>query len=172
MSLLIKNTLTGKKEKFTPLKGNKVGMYIRGPTVYDYGHLGHGRSAVAFDVIRKYLIYKGYEVTYVSNYTDIDDKMIKRANEERIRVSQLADRIIHEYEKDYRKLRIDPPDIQPKATEYITEMVKLVQKLIEKSFAYELEDGIYFEIEKFKEYGKLSHQKTSRITSRFADRKR
>ena len=163
MTLVIKNTLTGKTEEFKPLNGNKVGLYICGPTVYDNGHLGHGRSAAAFDIIRKYLIYKGYDVTYVSNYTDIDDKMINRANEEKITVKELADRIIPEYEEDYGRLRIDKPDIQPKATEYIPQMVALVETLVEKGFAYELDDGVYFEIEKFPDYGKLSHQKQEEL---------
>ncbi len=163
MTLIVKNTLTGKIEEFKPLNGNKIGIYVCGPTVYDNGHLGHGRSAVAFDIIRKYLTYKGYNVTYVSNYTDIDDKMIKRANEEGITVKELAERIIPEYEKDYARLRIDKPDVQPKATEYIDQMIKLVETLVEKDFAYELDDGVYFEIEKFPDYGKLSHQKREEL---------
>ncbi|HAU39627.1 MAG: cysteinyl-tRNA synthetase, cysteinyl-tRNA synthetase [Candidatus Peregrinibacteria bacterium GW2011_GWF2_43_17] len=154
----VKNTLSGKKEEFQPIKDKKVGIYVCGPTVYDFGHLGHGRSAIAFDVIRKYLIYKGYDVTYVSNYTDIDDKMIKRANQEGITVSELADKIIPEYQKDYAALKIAKPDKQPKATEYIEQMIALIKKLVEKGYAYELADGVYFEVAKFAEYGKLSHQ--------------
>jgi len=163
MTLFIKNTLTGKLEQFKPINGNNVGIYVCGPTVYDNGHLGHGRSATAFDVIRKYLTYKGFNVKYVSNYTDIDDKMINRANEEGISVQELAARIIPEYEADYAKLRIEKPDFQPKATEYIDQMIKLVEKLSKDGYAYELDDGVYFEIEKYKEYGKLSHQKQDEL---------
>lgn len=163
MTLFIKNTLTGKLEQFKPINGNNVGIYVCGPTVYDNGHLGHGRSATAFDVIRKYLTYKGFNVKYVSNYTDIDDKMINRANEEGISVQELAERIIPEYEADYAKLRIEKPDFQPKATEYIDQMIKLIEQLAKDGYAYELDDGVYFEIEKYKEYGKLSHQKQDEL---------
>ncbi len=163
MTLFVKNTLSGKLEEFQPVNGNKVGLYICGPTVYDNGHLGHGRSAVAFDIIRKYLQYKKYDVTYVSNYTDIDDKMINRANEEGITVAELAEKVIPSYQEDYGRLNITPPDIQPKATEYIEQVVSLVETLVEKGYAYELEDGVYFEVEKFKEYGKLSHQKREEL---------
>lgn len=159
----VKNTLSGKKEEFRPIKGKKVSIYVCGPTVYDFGHLGHGRSAIAFDIIRKYLIYKGYDVTYVSNYTDIDDKMIKRANEEGITIKELADKIIPEYQKDYAALKITKPDKQPKATEYIEQIISLIRKLIEKGYAYELPDGVYFEVEKFAEYGKLSHQNINEL---------
>lgn len=159
----VKNTLSGKKEEFRPIKGKKVSIYVCGPTVYDFGHLGHGRSAIAFDIIRKYLIYKGYDVTYVSNYTDIDDKMIKRANEEGITIKELADKIIPEYQKDYAALKITKPDKQPKATEYIEQIISLIKKLIEKGYAYELPDGVYFEVEKFAEYGKLSHQNINEL---------
>ena len=158
MTLKVKNTLTGKKEEFKPLNGKKVGMYVCGPTVYDFAHLGHGRSAMVFDIIRKYLKYKGYEVTFVSNYTDVDDKMITRANKEGITIQQLAEKIIPEYRADYGQLKIDKPDHQPKATEYIPQMIKLIEKLIEKEYAYELDDGVYFEVEKFPSYGKLSGQ--------------
>lgn len=163
MNLIVKNTLTGKKEVFKPLNGNKVGVYVCGPTVYDSGHLGHGRSAVAFDVIQKYLRYKGFDVTYVSNYTDVEDKIINRANEEGITPEELIEQVIPEYERDYGKLRIAKPDHQPKATEYIGQMIELVQKLMDKEYAYELDDGIYFEIEKFSEYGKLSGQKQDEL---------
>lgn len=138
-------------------------MYVCGPTVYDVGHLGHARAAVSFDVIRRYLKYKGYEVTFVSNITDVDDKMIKRAAEEKITEEQLAAKIIPEYEKDYGALSVLPPDIQPRATQYIGKMIKLVEKLMEKGVAYATEDGVYFEVSKFKEYGKLSHQKLDEL---------
>lgn len=138
-------------------------MYCCGPTVYDLAHLGHGRSAVAFDIIRKYFVYRGYSVQFVSNITDIDDKMINRAAEEKISVAQLAEKIIPEYAKDYQALGVMAPDVTPRATQYIPQMITLIQKLENKSIAYPLEDGIYFDISKFPEYGKLSHQKIEEL---------
>lgn len=161
MTLQVHNTLTNRTESFQPLTEGKVRMYLCGPTVYDHGHMGHGRSAVAFDVIRRYLEYRYGEknVIFVTNYTDIDDKMIARANEEGITVKALANRIIPEYKADYAALGIKPPTRQTKATDYIHEMIEIIRKLIEKGHAYETEDGIYFEIETFPNYGKLSNQK-------------
>ncbi len=136
-------------------------MYLCGPTVYDHGHLGHGRSAVAFDVIRRTFdyFYGEKNVKFVTNYTDVDDKMINRANEEGITVAELAERIIPEYEADYAALGIKAPTILTRATEYIPQMIELVEKLIKKGFAYEVDGDVYYEIEKFTEYGKLSNQK-------------
>lgn len=153
------NTLTRKKEQFKPLKQGKVSFYLCGPTVYDSAHLGHGRSAVSFDIIRRYLIYKGFDVTFVLNYTDVDDKMIKRAEEEGISVAELSEKVIPKYVKDYGDLRIMPADHTPRATEYIKEIIDLIKQLEEKEAVYELEDGIYFDIKAFPEYGKLSNQK-------------
>ncbi|MFC1655290.1 cysteine--tRNA ligase [Patescibacteria group bacterium] len=153
------NTLTRQKEDLKPLNEGKVSFYLCGPTVYDSAHLGHGRSAVSFDIIRRYLIYKGFDVTFASNYTDVDDKMIKRAEEKGISVSDLSEEVIPKYVEDYGELKIMPPDHAPRATEYIAEIIKLIQKLEEKEAAYELEDGIYFDIKAFPEYGKLSNQK-------------
>jgi len=135
-------------------------MYLCGPTVYDLAHLGHGRSAVSFDIIRRYLEYKYGEenVTFVTNYTDIDDKMINRAAEEKITVKELADRIIPEYERDYDALSVKPSTIQTKATEYVNPMIEIVKTLEQKGYAYELDGDVYFEIEKFEKYGKLSKQ--------------
>ncbi|MBT6068302.1 cysteine--tRNA ligase [Candidatus Peregrinibacteria bacterium] len=166
------NTLTKKKEEFVPLHEGEVKMYLCGPTVYDRAHLGHGRSAVAFDLIRRYFIYKGFKVTFVSNYTDIDDKMINRAAEEGISVPELTEKIIPHYEEDYGALNILPSDISPRATEYIEEMIALVQDLLDKDIAYALEDGIYFDVSRDKDYGKLSGQRLedlkagARITER------
>lgn len=148
----------GKKVEFEPIEKGKVKMYVCGPTVYDSAHLGHGRSAVSFDVIRRYFLYKKYEVTYVSNYTDIDDKMINRAKEKGIEVSELADLVIPEYERDYGALGVMVPDVQPKATEYISEMVELIEKLDAKGYTYVLDDGVYFDVTKFPDYGKFSGQ--------------
>ncbi len=159
------NTLTAKKEPFLPLNGKKVGMYVCGPTVYDFAHLGHGRSAVSFDIIRRYLIHKGYEVTFVSNYTDIDDKMINRAEIMKITVKELADRIIPEYAKDYSLLGIQVPDVQPKATEHVEQMIDLIRILESKGAVYVLDDGVYFDISKFPDYGKLSKQDLDALKS-------
>lgn len=153
------NTLTKKKESFTPLHEGNIGMYLCGPTVYDVGHIGHARGAVSFDVIRKYLQYRGYKVKFVSNYTDVEDKIIKRAKELGISEPELVKRIIPEYEKDYGALGVLPPDVSPRATEYIPAMVKMVEELVQKGFAYATDDGIYFEVKKFRNYGKLSGQK-------------
>lgn len=147
-----------KKIEFKPLVEGKIGIYVCGPTVYDVGHLGHGRSAVAFDVIRRYLEYRGYKVKFVSNYTDVDDKMINRAKEKGISVPELADKIIPEYEEDYGALGVKVPDIQPKATENIEEMIDLIRKLEDAGYTYVLDDGVYFDVEKFSDYGKFSGQ--------------
>lgn len=157
------NTLSGQKEEFKPLKEGEVTFYLCGPTVYDSAHLGHGRSATAFDVIRRYLIYKGYNVKYVSNYTDIDDKMINRANEAGISVKELSEKVIPMYERDYGMLKIMDPDVKPKATDYINHIIELIKKLDDAEAIYELEDGIYFDISKFPEYGKLSNQKLDEL---------
>jgi len=159
----IYNTLKKKKEKFIPQKKNEVTMYLCGPTVYDTAHLGHGRSAVSFDIARRYLLYKGYKVNFTTNYTDIDDKMINRANEEKIEVSKLAERIIPLYENDYSDLQIMPPDNAPCATSYISEIIDLIKEIEKKDAAYELDDGIYFDISKFPDYGKLSNQKLDEL---------
>ncbi|NIA02539.1 MAG: cysteine--tRNA ligase, partial [Nitrospirae bacterium] len=155
----IYDTKTKKKEEFRPIEDKKVGMYVCGPTVYDVAHLGHGRSAVAFDVIRKYFEYCGFDVKFVSNYTDIDDKMINRAKEEGISVSELADKIIPEYEADYGALGVAKPDLQPRATEHIEEVVGIIGKLEEGEYAYVIDgDGVYFDVSKFEKYGELSGQ--------------
>lgn len=159
------NTMSGRKEKFRPLIDGKVGMYVCGPTVYDFGHLGHGRSAVSFDVIRKYLIYKGYDVNFVTNYTDIDDKMINRAELMKISVKELAEKIIPKYEHDYGDLGVMKGDFQPNATEYVNEIVALIKKLEENGFTYAISDGIYYDVMKFEDYGKLSKQKLDDLRS-------
>lgn len=157
--------MSGEKVEFEPLDkaGKKISMYVCGPTVYDRAHLGHGRSAVCFDVIRRYFEYKSYEVKFVSNYTDIDDKMINRAAEEGISVAELAERVIPQYVEDYGKLGVKPPTVQPRATEYIDEMIALIGKLEKKDATYVLDDGVYFDITKFPRYGKLSRQKLEEL---------
>ncbi len=159
----IYNTLTKQKEEFKPLNDKEVSFYLCGPTVYDSAHLGHGRSAVAFDIIRRYLIYKGYNVQFVTNYTDIDDKMINRAKEEGLTVKELSEKVIPKYKRDYNQLKIMEPDVKPKATEYINHIIDLIKKLQEADATYKLEDGIYFDITKFPEYGKLSNQKLEEL---------
>jgi len=160
MVFLLYNTLTKKKEKFSPLKDNEVRMYVCGPTVNDIPHLGHARSQISFDIIRKYLRYLGYIVVLVSNITDIDDKIISRAKELNEDIASLTKRNMEAHIRDYKVIGVDKPDIQPRATEYINEMILLVKKLEEKGYTYIIGgDGVYFDVSKFKEYGKLSHQK-------------
>jgi len=152
------NTLTRKKEPLTPVQEGKIGLYACGPTVYDYFHIGNARVFILFDVLRRYLEYRGFDVTYVQNYTDIDDKMINRAAELGISVKDLADRFIQAYEEDAAALGIQPADYQPKATDYVPQIIKIVERLLEKGHAYEVDGDVYFHVESFPEYGKLSHQ--------------
>ena len=157
------NTLTGKKEEFVPLEKNKVRMYVCGPTVYDYCHIGHARSVISFDIIRRYLEYKGMDVLYIQNFTDIDDKMIKRANKEKISIFELADRFIKQYFQDFDALNVKRASFYPRATEHITDMIKFIEQLIERGFAYEMDGSVYFNVEKFQNYGKLSHKKLDEL---------
>lgn len=155
----IYDTKLKEKIEFKPLNDGEISMYVCGPTVYDRAHLGHGRSAVSFDVMRRYFEYKGFNVKFVSNYTDIDDKMINRANEEGVAVSALAEHVIPMYEEDYGKLKVKPPTKQPRATEYIEQIVDFVKKLDEKGVTYVIDgDGVYFDVTKFPTYGELSGQ--------------
>jgi cysteinyl-tRNA synthetase len=156
--MLIYNTLTRKKEEFVPLKEGRVTIYTCGPTVYDYFHVGNARVFITFDMIRKYLQFKGYDVTFVQNFTDIDDKMIKRANEEGVSVKELGDRFIEEYFADAAALGIQRADFHPRATSHIDEIIKLIKTLEDKGYAYEVDGDVYYATRKFKEYGKLSHQ--------------
>jgi len=164
MGLKIYNTENRKIQIFKPIREGKIRIYVCGPTVNDVPHLGHARQQIIFDVLRKYLEYEGYEVTFVSNVTDIDDKIIKKALEEGIEISQLTERNFKAHQKDYTKLGVKKPDIQPRATEYISEMVDLIKILDEKGFCYVIpEDGVYYDISKFREYGKLSGQKIENL---------
>jgi cysteinyl-tRNA synthetase len=156
--LQVYNTIKNSKEEFKPIKDNKVNIYVCGVTVYDNCHIGHARSSVVFDVIRRYLIYKGFNVQFVKNFTDIDDKIIKRSNEENIFWKDLTEKYIVEHDNDMVALNILTPDHTPKATEYINEMIELTQKLIKKGFAYESDGDVYFRVDEFKEYGKLSNR--------------
>ncbi|MCM8901527.1 cysteine--tRNA ligase [Caldicoprobacter algeriensis] len=157
------NTLTKRKEEFVPLREGEVRMYSCGPTVYDYFHIGNARPFIIFDTLRRYLEYKGYKVLFVQNFTDIDDKMIKRANEEGITVKELGDRFINEYFKDADALGIKRATFHPRATQHISDMIAMIRKLIEKGVAYEVNGNVYFDTSAFPEYGKLSGQKLEEL---------
>jgi len=154
--LYLFNTLTQKKEEFIPLKENQVNMYVCGVTVYDHAHIGHARAAVIFDVIYRYLKYRGFAVTYVRNFTDVDDKIINRANQEGVSWKMIAETYIREYTTDTHALGNESPTYEPLATEHIADMIKIITTLIEKGYAYELNGDVYFEVGKFAGYGKLS----------------
>ena len=158
MPLKIYNTLTRKKEEFIPLKKGEVGMYVCGPTVYNYIHIGNARPFIIFEVVRRFLKFKGYKVKYIQNLTDIDDKMINKAKELKITVSELAEKFIQEYFIDADLLNIEKADIHPRATEHIKEIIELVKGLEEKGYAYEIDGDVFFDVSKFKGYGKLSGQ--------------
>lgn len=154
----IYNTLTRKKEEFIPIDKDNVKMYSCGPTVYDYFHIGNARPFIIFDTMRRYLEYRGYKVTFVQNFTDIDDKMIKRANAEGITVKELGERFIKEYFEDSHALGIHEASVHPKATENIDAIIDIVKKLVDNGYAYEVNGNVYFSTKKFREYGKLSKQ--------------
>jgi cysteinyl-tRNA synthetase len=158
MTIRVFNTITRKKEEFVPVNEGKVGLYACGPTVYDYFHIGNARIFIVFDVIRRYFEYRGYRVTFVQNFTDIDDKMIKRADELGISVPELAERFITAYFEDAGALGVREADIHPKATEYIPEMVELIQELMNRGLAYETDGDVYFNVPSFAPYGELSGQ--------------
>jgi len=148
--------MTGKKEDFVPLHETKVGMYVCGVTVYDLCHIGHARSAIVFDTIYRYFRYRGYDVTFVRNFTDIDDKIIRRANEEGVDCKTIAEKYIGEFNMDMGGLGLEKPSVEPRATEHILEMIQLISSLIQKGFAYQGGGDIFFSVERFKDYGKLS----------------
>lgn len=152
------NTMTRQKEEFVPIEPGKVKMYACGPTVYNRIHIGNARPISVFDTLRRYLEYRGYDVTFVQNFTDIDDKIIKRANEEGVDSAKIAETYIAEYKIDADGLGIHPPDIAPTATGTVQEIIQLVQDLVDKGYAYAKDGDVYFRSRKFKEYGKLSHQ--------------
>ncbi len=154
----IYNSLTRKKEEFIPLNPGKVSMYVCGPTVYNYFHIGNGRTFIVFDTIRRYMEYRGYEVNFVQNFTDIDDKMINKANEENTTVKEIGDKYISEYYKDADGLNIKRATTNPRATEYINEIIEFVSGLIEKGYAYEVNGDVYFRTKKFEGYGQLIGQ--------------
>ncbi len=156
MTIKIHNTMSRKKEEFIPREEGKVSIYACGPTTYNFFHIGNARMFLVFDTIRRYFAYRGYKVTYVQNFTDIDDKIIKRAREEGMDPLVLSGKYIAEYFKDAAALNIKPADIHPKATEHITDMLEMIKTLISKGLAYEVDGDVYFEVRKFPGYGKLS----------------
>ena len=152
------NDMTMRKEEFEPIEPGKVRMYCCGPTVYNYIHVGNARPIIMFDVLRRYLEYRGYDVTFVQNFTDVDDKIIKRANEEGISSSEVAEKYIAEYWTDVKALGVREATVHPKATENIPQIIEIIETLIEKGYAYEAQGDVYYRTLKFKDYGKLSHQ--------------
>ncbi|AEH24727.1 cysteine--tRNA ligase [Pyrococcus yayanosii] len=163
MVIMVYNTLTKRKEEFKPLRKGEVRMYVCGPTVYDYPHLGHARTYIAFDVIRRYLEHRGYTVLMVMNFTDIDDKIIKRAQETGEDPKELAEKFIRVFLEDMAALKVKPADVYPRVTEHVNDIIAFIERLEEKGYAYEGSDGVYFEVSKFKEYGKLSGIKVEEL---------
>ncbi len=164
------NTLSRRKEEFVPLEPGKVKMYVCGPTVYNYIHIGNARPMIIFDTVRRYFEYKGYEVNFVSNFTDVDDKIIKKAVEEGVDADVISKRYIKECKKDMEGMNVRPATRHPLATEEIGGMLEMIQTLIEKGHAYQAEDGtVYFRVKSFKEYGKLSHKNLDELQSGFRE---
>ena len=162
------NTLSKQKEEFVPIEEGKVRMYVCGPTVYNLIHIGNARPMIVFDTVRRYMEYKGYEVNYVSNFTDVDDKIIAKANEEGVSAEEISQRYIEECKKDMAAMNVRPATVHPLATQEISGMVEMIQELIEKGYAYAAADGtVYFRVKKFKEYGKLSHKNLEDLQSGF-----
>ena len=153
------NSMTRKKDEFHPIHQGEVRIYACGPTVYNYIHIGNARPLIVFDTLRRYLEYRGYRVTFVQNFTDIDDKMIRAANEQGITVKELGEHFIAEYFKDAQALGVRPASIHPRATEHIDDIIELISSLIQKGHAYVAENGdVYYDVKSFQDYGKLSGQ--------------
>ena len=163
--MLFYNTLNKKKEEFVPIVPGKVSIYVCGPTVYDFIHIGNARPMIVFDTLRRYLEHKGYEVNYVSNFTDVDDKIIKKSIEEGISAQEVAERYIKECKQDMEHMNVRPASTHPRATQEIGGMIGMISDLIEKGFAYEKNGTVYFRTRKFKEYGKLSHKNLDDLRS-------
>ena len=167
MSIKVYNTLSRKKEEFKTLEPGKVSIYVCGPTVYDKAHVGHAMSALVFDVIRRYLEYRDYEVRHVTNYTDVDDKIIQRAAVEGVEAIEVAERYIHEFDRHIKELNILPATQYPRATEEINNIVESVADLVDKGYAYPVDGDVYYRVEKFPEYGKLSGRKLEDMEAGF-----
>ena len=161
--LLIQNTLSGKKEEFTPLHGKKVSMYVCGVTPYDRSHLGHARTFISFDIIRRYLIFKGYAVTFVQNVTDIDDKIINRAKERKVLPTELSEKYTRQCEAEFAALGVMAPDIAPRVSGFMPQIIALISRLETKGVAYKTSTGVYFDIAKFPSYGRLSRQTSENL---------
>ena len=159
----IYNTLIGRKELFEPLETGHVRMYVCGVTVYDECHLGHARSAIVFDVLKRYLCYQGYQVTYVRNFTDIDDKIINRAQRENRPWTEVVQQYIKAYYRDMNRLHVATPDVEPRATEHMSEMISLIADLLEKGFAYQVEGNVFYEVAAYQSYGRLSGRKETEL---------
>ena len=159
------NTLTNRKEEFVPIEPGKVRMYVCGPTVYNFFHIGNARPFVVFDTLRRYYKYRGYEVKFVQNFTDVDDKIINRAKEEGITAPEVSEKYIKEYFNDAEALNVIKADVHPKVSEHIPEIIEFVQTLIDKGYAYEADGDVYYSTRKFKEYGKLSGQNIDDLES-------
>ena len=159
------NTMTRQKEEFVPLEEGKVKMYVCGPTVYNFIHIGNARPMIVFDTVRRYFEYKGYEVNFVSNFTDVDDKIIKKAMEEGVTADEIASRYIEECKKDMADMNVKPATVHPLATQEIPGMIAMIQELIDKGYAYEKNGTVYYRTRKFKDYGKLSHNNLDDLQS-------
>src|SRR5690554_1265051 len=170
MALRLHNTLTGKKEEFRTLEDGVARIYVCGPTVYDYAHLGHARCYVVYDVLVRHLRASGYRVIYARNYTDVDDKILHRAAEKGEHPKALAERFIQAFEEDMERLGCDKPDIEPKMSEHIPEIIALIGRLIERGHAYQSGDDVYFSVESFDEYGKLSHRSADALRTGASER--
>lgn len=161
------NTMSKTKEEFVPLEEGKVKMYVCGPTVYNFIHIGNARPMIVFDTVRRYMEYKGYEVNYVSNFTDVDDKIIAKAVEEGVSAEEISSRYIKECKKDMADMNVKPATTHPLATQEIDGMIDMIQTLMDKGFAYEVNGTVYFRVKNFKEYGKLSHKNLEDLQSGF-----
>ena len=165
MALRIYNTLTRKKEEFVPLTPGRVGIYVCGVTVYDFSHVGHARSALAFDMIRRYLLFRGYQVKFVRNFTDVDDKIIQRAQREGVTAQEISERYVTAEREDMAAIGVMAPDVYSKATDHIPQMVALIERLVAKGLAYPVEGDVYFEVARFPAYGRLSGKNLDELVS-------
>ena len=165
MALRIYNTLTRKKEEFVPLTPGRVGIYVCGVTVYDFSHVGHARSALAFDMIRRYLLFRGYQVKFVRNFTDVDDKIIQRAQREGVTAQEVSERYVAAEREDMAAIGVMAPDVYSKATDHIPQMVALIERLVAKGLAYPVEGDVYFEVARFPAYGRLSGKNIDELVS-------
>ena len=168
----IYNTLTRKKEEFVPIEEGKVKMYVCGPTVYNYFHIGNARPFVVFDTLRKYLEYRGYKVKFVQNFTDVDDKIIKRAKEEDVTAPEISEKYIEEYYKDAAALNVKKATVHPKVSETMDDIIQFVQDLIDKGYAYESQGDVYYRTRKFDGYGKLSGKHVDELIQGASERTR